>query len=196
MKEIIKKLEAKWLPFEKDTFYLKQHDTSNGQQKSYLNILFNPVELKEFEFARTVLNCEFPSSLIKLYEQFNGIMLFSESLRIYGVGTENNALYDSYDIVAQNMNKNIKSYGDEFADFIVFGQYSSCLFCFVKTNVESIYVVDKKQAKIVYVFNTVRELLLYYLDHLIKEYDESGKKIHYDKRFEGMPIANTSLEFI
>lgn len=196
MKKIIDRLQNKWGCFEKDKHYLKQMDTSNGKKKSYLNILFNPVAHSEFDFAKKILNCDFHLSLLHFYEQFNGIMLFSESLRIYGVETNNNALYDSYDIVAQNEDDDIQGYGEQYANFIVFGYYSSCLFCFDKTNFDYLYVFDTKQEKIVYKFKSLEELLTHYVDYLINEYDENGKKIHYDKNLEGLPLANVSLEFI
>ena len=79
---------------------------------------------------------------------------------------------------------------------MVFGYYSSCLFCFDKANLDALYVVDTERAEVVYTFANVSELLNYYLDYLINEYDENGKKIHFDKSLEGLPIANVSLESI
>ena len=196
MQEITNRLAKKWGPFETDQHYLKQLDTSNGQKKSYLNILFNPVAHSYLEFPQNIFKCAFHPSLLKFYEQYNGIMLFSESLRIYGVETSDAALYDPYDIVAQNIDDNIQAYGEQFANFVVFGYYSSCLFCFDKTNLESLYVVNTEQARVVHTFASISELLKYYVDYLINEYDENGKKIHFDKSLAGLPIANVSLEFI
>lgn len=196
MIELIKRLELKWGPFETDQYYLKQWDTSLGQKKSYLNVLFNPVAPSELQFPQDIFKCAFHPSLLKFYEQYNGIMLFSESLRIYGVEASDAALYDPYDIVAQNIDDNIQAYGEQFASFVVFGYYSSCLFCFDKTNLDALYVVDTERAKVVHTFASVSALLNYYVDYLIDEYDENGKKIHFDKSLAGLPIANVSLEFI
>ena len=141
MEKIIDRLQSKWGCFEKDNHYLKQMDTSNGKKKAYLNILFNPIAQSEFVFAKIILNCDLHPNLLHFYEQFNGIMLFSESLRIYGIETNSNALYDSYDIVAQNEDDDIQGYGEQYANFVVFGYYSSCLFCFDKTNFDFLYVL-------------------------------------------------------
>ena len=196
MKELITRLEQKWGAFETDQHYLKQWDTSNGSRKAYLNVLFNPAAQSELRFAEESLECKFPPSLCKFYEQYNGMMLFSESLRIYGIKANFSAPYIPYDIVKHNKLDDIHSYGTQFLNYVVFGYYSSCLFCFDKTNLNLLHVVDKKQRKIVYSFANLSELLSHYVNYLIEEYSETGKKIHYDKRFEGLPIANVSLEFI
>ena len=196
MNELINRLELKWGSFERDQHYLKQWDTSDGRKNSYLNILFNPVDFGSLQFAKEYFKCEFHPSLLKFYKQYNGIMLFSESLRIYGIEANDSGLYDPYDIIAQNIDDDIQVYGEQFANFVVFGYYSSCLFCFDKTNFDSLYVVDTEQEMIVYSFKNITELLAHYVDYLINEYDECGKKIHYDKSLEGLPIANVSLEFI
>ena len=44
METIIKALENKWGPFEKDKYYLKQCDMSNGKKQSYL-------KQEDFDFA-------------------------------------------------------------------------------------------------------------------------------------------------
>ena len=196
MKKIIDLLEAKWKLFEEDKYYCKQCDTSGGRKDSYLNILFKPVANCELQYIEDSLECELHPGLKEFYESCNGIMLFSESLRIYGVGTENVVLYNSYDIVEQNEYDNVQYYSKDFMNFVVFGYYSSCLFCFDTTNFEYLYVVDIVQEKIVYKFTSIEELLMHYVDYLINEYDGNGKKIHYDKDLEGLPIANVSLEFI
>lgn len=196
MNTLINRLESKWGSFERDQHYLKQWDTSGGRKNSYLNILFNPAAFSSLQLAKEYFKCEFHPSLLKFYEQYNGIMLFSESLRIYGIESNDAGLYDPYCIIAQNIDDNIQAYGEQFANFVVFGYYSSCLFCFDKTNFDSLYVVDTEQEKIVYSFKSLAELLAHYVDYLIDEYDVCGKKIHYDKSLEGLPIANVSLEFI
>lgn len=196
MKDLIYRLESKWGSFETDQHYLKQWDTSNGKKKSYLNVLFNPVASSAIRSAQEAFSCTFHSSLLEFYEQHNGIMLFSESLRIYGVEASDAGLYDPYDIIAQNIDDNIQAYGKQFENYVVFGYYSSCLFCFDKTNLAALYVVDTEQEKVVYTFASITDLLNHYVDYLIDEYDQHGKKIHFDKSLEGLPIANVSLEFI
>ena len=141
-------------------------------------------------------SCEFHPELKCLYKRFNGIMLFSESLRIYGIKSNSDTLYDSYDIIEQNENDSIQNYGDEYSNFIVFGYYSYCLFCFDKTNFEFLYVFDSRKEKIVYKFKKMSDLLSHYVDYLYDEYDDKGMKIHYDKSLKGLPIANVSTEFI
>lgn len=196
MDKIINRLESKWGLFVRDKYFLKQCDLSNDRNKNYLNVLFNPVSNNEYELAKELLKCEFHPSLNDFYKKYNGLMLFSESLRIYGIELGHNEIYDSYDIVSQNINDDIKSYNKDFTNFIVFGYYSSWLFCFDMTDLKFLYVVDTTKGEIVYKFNSIEELLTHYIDYLINEYDINGKKIHYDKKLEGLPIANVSLEFI
>ena len=196
MKKIIERLEKKWGLFEKDKYLLKQCDTSNKKKQSYLNVLFDAVDLGKLQKVKDIFNCEIPLELLDFYKSFNGIMLFSESLRIYGLESNPNALYDPYDIIHQNEDDNICSYGEQYSNFVVFGYYSYFLFCFDKTNFEFLYVFDTRQKKIVYEFETMHGLITHYVDYFINEYDNDGKKIHYDKSLEGLPIANVSLEFI
>ena len=196
MKKIIEKLETKWKSFEDDKFYLKQCDTSHNKKQSYLNVLFRAVDGCKLKSVQEAFSCEFHPEVKAFYKNFNGIMLFSESLRIYGIESNYKALYDSYDIIEQNENDCIQSYGDEYLNFVVFGYYSYCLFCFDKTDSEFLYVFDARQEKVVYKFKKLSDLLSHYVDYLIEEYDSNGKKIHYDKSLEGLPIANVSTEFI
>lgn len=196
MIKITEQLVAKWGDFEKDKYLLKQCDISGGKKKAYLNILFNAIDLKKLQAVKDAFDCEMPPSLLEFYREYNGIMMFSESLRIYGLEANYEALYDSYDIVTQNEDDDIQGYGEQYANFVVFGYYSSCLFCFDKTNFDFLYVFDTKQEKIVYKFKSLEELLTYYVDYLVNEYDEKGIKIHYNKSLEGLPIANVSTEFI
>ena len=189
-------LETKWNVFEKDKFYLKQFDTSNNKKQSYLNILFNAVDIGKLQCVQYAFSCEFHPEIKEFYKNFNGIMLFSESLRIYGIESNEEALYDSYNIIEQNENDSIKSYGDKYSNFIVFGYYSYCLFCFDKTDFEYLYVFDTMQEKIVYKFKRLSELLYHYVNYLYDEYDSNGMKIHFDKNLKGLPIANVSTEFI
>lgn len=195
MKKIINQLLAKWGAFEKDKYLVKQCDISDGDKTTYLNVLFNAVDYIKLNSINKALGGIHPG-LIDFYKEYNGIMLFSESLRLYGIEASYDALYDSYDILAQNEDDDIPSYGEQYANFVVFGYYSSCLFCFDKTNFDFLYVFDTKQEKIVYKFKSLEELLTHYVDYLINEYDENGKKIHFDKSLEGLPIANVSTEFI
>ena len=143
-----------------------------------------------------MLDCKLHPELEQFYQQFNGIMLFFESLRIYGLETEEKALYTSCDIVVQNENEGLRYTSDEFSHMIVFGYYASCLFCYDKEKMDAVYVIDTKTEKIVHVFKSIKDLLNYYLDYLIDEYDASGKKIHYNPKYKGLPMANISTEFI
>ena len=196
MEKLIIKLESKWGCFKQEKNYLTQCELVFGDSKSNLNVLFNSIDIEEYNFAKKVLDCEFPLSLIKFYEKYNGLMLFSESLRIYGVETNDKDIYCSYDIVEQNEFDDIKSYGSKFKNYIVFGCYSSCLFCFDKCNLEHLYVFDTNSQNIIHQFSNINDLLSYYVDYLLEEYDTNGKKINYDKQLEGLPISNLSLEII
>ena len=104
MKKIIEKLEKKWKSFERDTFYLKQCDTSHNKKQSYLNVLFNVANVSKLQGVQEAFSCEFHPEIKDFYKNFNGIMLFSESLRIYGIESNAEALYDPYDIIEQNEN--------------------------------------------------------------------------------------------
>ena len=196
MKKIIEKLETKWNAFENDKFYLKQCDTSNGKEQTYLNVLFYAVDIGKLQGVQEAFCCKIHPELKRFYESFNGIMLFSESLRIYGIESNDDALYDPYDIVEQNKNDSIQNYGDKYANFVVFGYYSYCLFCFDKTDFSYLYVFDTRQEEIVYKFKKLSDLLSHYVDYLYNEYDNRGMKIHFDKSLKGLPVANVSTEFI
>lgn len=192
----LKTLENKWGQFEKDKYYLKQCDMSDGRKVSYLNVLFNPVKRKDYEVVEKILDCKLLPSLEKFYEQYNGIMLFFESFRIYGVETGKKALYDSCDILEQNAIEDIQSLKPEFENMIIFGYYSSCLFCYDKKELSTIYVIETKTEKIIHKFKDIIELLDYYVDNLTKMYDTNGKKINYNPRYKDLPMANISNEII
>ena len=194
--DLISKLECKWGKFEKDLFYQKQIDMSGGRKRSYLNILFNPISKSNYNFIEKMLDCKLHPELNMLYNQYNGIMLFFESLRIYGIQTANECLYEPSDLVKRNIQIDISSLDKSFENFIVFGHYSSCLFCYDKNDFKYLYVIDKNQNKIVYKFASMFDLLNHYISYLVDEYNDDGKKIHYNPKYEGLPMANISTEFI
>lgn len=196
MNMLIERLEEKWGAFERDEYYLKQCDMSNGRCASYLNVLFNPIQLNEYEFVEKMLDCKLHPDLKKFYKKNNGIMLFFESLRIYGLETGKDAIYDSCDIVSQNINEGLQYIKEEFENMIIFGYYSSCLFCYDKIEMGLFYVINTKTEEVIHKFNSIEELLKYYVDYLINEYDINGKKIHYNPEYEGLPMANISTEII
>lgn len=196
MNNVIKRLESKWGPFEKDKYYLKQCDMSNGRKASYLNVLFDPQKRKCYNQVEKALDCKLLPELEEFYKNYNGIMLFFESLRIYGIETRYKAIYDSCDIIEQNLNEGLQDISEEFSNMIIFGYYSSCVFCYDKVKLDKVYVIDTEDYKIVHQFDSIAELLNYYVDNLIDEYGADGKKIHFNPAYEGLPMANLSTEFI
>ena len=64
-------------------------------------------------------------------------MLFFESFRIYGLETNKKALYDSCDIVTQNLFEDITSIR-KFKDMIIFGYYAGWYFCYDKIKLDLI----------------------------------------------------------
>ena len=77
MKKIIEKLENKWKCFERDTFYLKQCDTSHNKKQSYLNVLFNAANVSKLQGVQEAFSCEFHPEIKDFYKNLISFKFFS-----------------------------------------------------------------------------------------------------------------------
>ena len=185
-------LEEKWGPFEKDEFFWKQRNIASVSPRTYLNVLFNPVNIKLYKIFEKDFNCKFPRELKKFYKRYNGIMLFCQSFRIFGFNINVDTSYQTLHFSFENARINFQKKCPKYSDMISFGYYAEYNFCFDRKNNKKIYVISRNTFEHVHTFNSLQELFDYYLPPLIKEYNEKGEKIHPTSE----TLRNLSTEFI
>ena len=195
MDKIRQLLENKWGSFSNDVYYEKQLNLAVYSPRTFLNVLFKPVSIEAYIQVEEVLGCKLHPELRQLFKDYNGMMLFSQSMRIYGISlAEANAYpYKTMDMVRENIvlnatcprwNKNM----------IAFGFYGPFQFCYHKNNPDKIYVIDRNTLETFHVFRSIKELLNYYVERLLKEYDQNGMKIHKDPNKKESWLRNISTE--
>lgn len=193
MLEFKEKLEEKWGPFEKDERFWKQRNIAKISDRTYLNVLFSPIEWKSYKLFEKRYHCKFSKELKKFYKHYNGIMLFSQSFRIFGMNSLGGTGYQTMSLAFENSRLNFKKTCPKYADMISFGYYAEWNFCFDRTKKEKkIYVISRNTYEHVHTFDNLQQLFDHYLPPLIDEYDEEGNKIHPTEKW----LTELSFEFI
>lgn len=191
-------LEKKWGAFQdEDMFYIKQQNLEIYSPRTFLNVLFKPVSVDHYEKIEKVLRCKMPSELREFYKSYNGIMLFSQSFRIYGARVEDlRSSYKTSDFVYENLTiRTDNSRWDD--DMISFGYYGSRYrFCFRRNGGKKFYVIDRTTIETLHVFDSIYKLIEFYVNVLIDEYDLNGMKIHKAPGMKEGPLRNISMEKI
>lgn len=191
-------LEKKWGAFkDEDTYYTKQQNIAMYSPRTFLNVLFKPVSMEHYEKVERVLHCKMPVELLGFYKSYNGIMLFSQSFRIFGVSVEDlKSSYATLDFVYENLA--VRKFNPEWDDdMICFGYYGSRYrFCFHRNSGKKFYVIDRTTLETIHVFDSIAQLIEFYVKALIDEYDEHGIKIHKDPIMKEGPLRNISTEKI
>ena len=193
-----KKVESKWGKFiDEDQYYIKQCNLAVYSPRTFLNVLFKPVPEDNYKRIKNLGGYDIPKELKKFYKSYNGIMLFSQTLRIYGVSVENlSSSYSTLDFVVENtmVRKNNPSWDDNMVSFGYYG--SRYRFCYHRKKMKEIYVIDRNTLKVVHTFKSISDTLEYYVTKLMDMYDENGMKIGKDKNEKDTPLMNISMEEI
>ena len=196
MVEFIIKLEQKWGSFEKDKLFWKQRNVAKIAKDTYLNVLFVPIGEKPYRIFEEHYCCKLTNELEEFYKYYNGIMLFSQSFRIFGVNIVGGTGYQTLDLGMENSRLYFHKRCPQYTDMISFGYYAQWNFCFDRTKKEkTIYVISRNNYELVHTFDSLQQLFDHYLPPLIAEYDEGGNKLH-PKKNNGLPIYEISSDFI
>ena len=172
----VEKNLQKWGEFkDEDEFYIKQCNLSRYSPRTFLNVLFKPVDKSRYEAVERVLNCKLPKELMKFYEKYNGVMFFAQTFRIFGVRVEPlTSSYATLDFVTENIMLQ-KKFPNWDTNFVNFGyQGSRYRFCYHRNEMKKIYVIDRHTMEIVHKFEDLDELMEYYNEKLSKYYDDNG----------------------
>jgi len=192
MIEFKTRLEQKWGAFEKDENIWKQRNIASISPRTYLNVLFIPVNKELYKIFEEDFNCKLPEELLEFYNSYNGIMLFSQSFRIFGFNLYVNTSYQTLNLYFENERLNFKKRCPKYANMVSFGYYAEYNFCFDRNDNKKIYVISRNTFDHVHTFDNLQELFDHYLPPLIDEYNMNGNKIH--PTSETLPELST--EFI
>ena len=154
------------------------------------------LNLQKIAKDEELLNATLSPELKEIYKVCNGFMAFNESLFIYGLDGEYQGKYKPSLIFRNNMIFKLSYLPKDCKEYILFGEYSQWLFCYEKDDFSKVYSVDKYTGNILHIFNTIKDLINYYFDYLIDEYDINGKKIHKFDLTKGTFMEEISLEEI
>ncbi|MDE7182434.1 MAG: SMI1/KNR4 family protein [Clostridia bacterium] len=123
-------LEQKWGQFEKDEYFWKQRNIASVSPRTYLNVLFIPVDIRLYKSFEEEYNCVFPDELVEFYKHYNGIMLFCQSFRIFGFNLHVDMSYQTLHLNFENRRLNFQKKCTKYSNMISFGYYAEYNFCF------------------------------------------------------------------
>ena len=168
-----KKLEEKYGEWIDDVFYKKQCKISSISERTYLNVLFNTIDLHYYDAVEKILGWNMCDDLKRLYSKYNGLMLFCQSFRIFGINLYAGD-YKTLDLLVENNRIEVKSNG-KFNDYVTFGYYAEYSFFYNKRDNNSIiYVYSRNTYEFIRKFDNLDQLFDYYVPALMKEYDSDG----------------------
>lgn len=134
----------------------------------YLHIIYDGINNRDLEFLAS--NIDLPEDLVLFYKKHNGINLFSNTLKIYGLGLyfhkDEYIRSNSLDIMLPYNLMDYKSslFGQVFGK--IGDDYS------IYYNKNKYIVVEDKSNKIKRDFKKINDLLDFYIESLEKEYDK------------------------
>ena len=154
----------------------------------YLHELCKKIDKTNYDQLESTLNIKLLSELKEFYSQFNGCRLFISSINIYGI-----PLKDSFpmDFVVNDFNVHAQ-YGfskEEHKDIVFFGSVGDLDLSYKQSELDNakIYLTEKGNIEPILIFDSIKDVMIYYFNILYKEYGADGYRKHPDIVFEGLP---------
>ena len=178
----------------KDNGFIYQCD---NKDYGYLNVAFDPLkDISLYKKVEDLLSWKIPEDLMNLYQRYNGLMMFSESFRIYGLGIEKRYKINTIDIMQINSTALLFRKTNKFKNMVIFGTYGYYYLCYSRDDNRKVFVIGSRELEIMHIFNDLYQLFEYYIGKLCDEYDDKGYKIHIEEGKESSIFVNKTTEFI
>lgn len=175
-------IETKW-KLERDDeegkIYVVMREVSD---ETYLHCLCKKIDVSLYEKLEEILNIRLIPELKEFYKYYNGCRLFLSSINIYGINVGKSSPME-FLLNDSNMHGKIKDkkISKETLDDIVFfgsvGDYN----VFYKQSEYSnpkIYLAKHGYVTPIKQFDSIHDMMIYYFNYLIPEYDENGYRKH------------------
>ena len=193
--DIIKKIESRWgeMTTENNCFY-------NGspkylKNKSHFNYIFKKIGLEKYcDFAKEHF-FEMPQELIDFYQECNGIRLFLSSLSIYGFQVSTDTM-QPFDLAIENYNIHARMSGNNCDNdaLFFFGSYGGdYVFAYDINQSNEIYVYENGFNKPILSFESLKDLLCFFVDRMSIHYNEKCEKDKINVEFKKYPALAHSM---
>lgn len=157
--------------------FINKHGNKHVLIGSYLHIIFKPIEDNNLDLLLREIGVELPEDYTKFLKKYNGLVLYSGSLSIYGFGREvingllqvnRNPSYE-YPFHLSDYNQNIKS-----NNLLVIGSFNDMRLCYKVLDLKkSIYLLDAND-KVLNQWENIDEAMSILVNKLASLYDQNG----------------------
>ncbi len=156
---------------------MNKHGKNHVPMGKYLHIIFNQIKDNELDFLISELGVELPNDFIRLLKLYNGLILYSGTLAIYGFGRE---LMNGNLQVNRNPNYEFPYHLTDYNQNItnnkqlIIGSFDDMRLVYkLKDTENNVYLIDSKD-KILNSWRNLDEAISYLLDKLTNLYDQNG----------------------
>lgn len=156
---------------------INKYGKSHVVMGKYLHIIFNPIKQKELDLLIREIGVELPHDYIRLIKLYNGLILYSGTLAIYGFGRE---LMNETLQVNRNPNYEFPYHLSDYNQNItinrqlIIGSFDDMRLVYKLQDTENnVYLLDSKD-KIMSCWRNLDEAISHLLDKLANLYDQNG----------------------
>lgn len=150
--------------------------------KTYFHLLCKKIDTKYYENFEKTYNIKLLPELKDFYNYYNGCKLFHSSIVIYGIGVGESRPMELFinDLNKHNELPKENITQDESNDIVFFGGVGDYNIYYKQSEINNpkIYLSKNGTVEPIRQFNSIRELMVFYLKYLVFEYDEHGYRKH------------------
>ncbi len=164
----------------------------------YLHELCKKIDLSSYGKLESTLNIKLLPELKEFYTHYNGCRLFISSVNIFGIPESESF---PLDFVTNDFNTHAQYdlSAEESKDIVFFGSVGDFDLSYKQSEINNpkIYLTEKGNKQPVHIFNSIKDVMVYYFKLLYTEYTDDGYRKHPDILFEGTPqLANKFFGYI
>lgn len=155
----------------------KKYGGNHVVMGKYLHIIFNPIKEKELEILIKEMGVNLPTDYIRLLKLYNGLVLYSGTLAIYGFGRE---LIDGMTQVNRNPNYeypfHLSDYNQNLTSTrqLTIGTFNDMKIIYnLQDNGNYVYLLDSKD-NLISQWNNLENAISELVNEISNLYDEQG----------------------
>lgn len=161
----------------------------------YLHYLYPKLNITFYEDIENSLNIKIIPELKEFYSYYNGCKLFSESITIYGISTEDSF---PFDFVINNLNKRAELKGcKDRNNYVFIGSVADLNMYYLQSEIPNcnIYLSKNGSTKVYQKFNSIKELITHYYKILENQYDDNGYRLNPNKGslYKAFPVLSNKF---
>ena len=164
----------------------------------YLNYIFNPVHSQRQMIDGYNISKKMPEEIKSIYSECNGFRLFLSSFSLYGQQERQNEM-EPFDITIENFNNHARMKENKVDNdsYLFLGSVCKDADFAYCSGLKKPYVCVKKGfEEIIIDFESIEELIRYFIPRMVELYDDNFKKKRPNKEFESVPVLANAIMYI